>query len=237
MSEAEDDDDDEIIEVNPGEVHYHEAVQKQVGLLFPPPALTSSPSSPTGMGIFSKSPSPSRLAIPNIANSCSSRNRKSPSSSSSGMASPRRSNSKSPSPSHLAIISGFIETKRQKEQEDREKTPVNMAEPFHQPIQTTAAKESVSGVVVEKNRESAVVNNVEIKSAKVKTLVQNSAALSKNVERDQRNDDGKHLISNKSKVLVNQEEPIIVVNQVEEKNCNSTSTTSHCWSTGKKKVT
>ena len=235
MSEAEDDDDDEIIEVNPGEVHYHEAVQKQVGLLVPPPALTSSPSSPTGMRIFSKSPSPSRLAIPNIANS--SRNRKSPSSSSSGMASPRRSNSKSPSPSHLAIISGFIETKRQKEQEDREKTPVNMAEPFHQPIQTTAVKESVSGVVVEKNRESAVVNNVEIKSAKVKTLVQNSAALSKNVERDQRIDDGKHLISNKSKVLVNQEEPIIVVNQVEEKNCNSTSTTSHCWSTGKKKVT
>ena len=225
MSEAEDDD-DEIIEVNPGEVHYHEAVQKQVGLLVPPTALTSP------RRILSKSPSPSRLAIPNIASRSPRRNSKSPS----GIASPAR-NSKSPSPSHLAIISGFIETKRQKEKEDREKTPVNMAEPI-QPNQTAAAvRESVSGVaVVEKNRENVVVNNVEIKSAKVKTLVQNSApAPFKNAEKDQINDQqhgNKHLISNESKI-VNQEEPIIVVNsQVEEKNSNST---SHCWSSGKKK--
>ena len=164
----------------------------------PPKALTSP------RRILSKSPSPSRLAIPNIA-------------------SPR--SSKSPSPSHLAIISGFIEDRRQREKEDREKTPINMAEPIHQTVRES----------VEKTRENAVVNNIEIKSAKVKTLVQNSAATSKNMEKkDQINDEehGKQdFISIESKI-VTQDEPIIVVNQVDEKKSIST---SHCWSSGNKK--
>ena len=60
MSEAEDNDDDlitmtsDIIEVNPGEVHIHEATQKQMGLLVPP--------KPIGKARTSKSPSP-HLAI------------------------------------------------------------------------------------------------------------------------------------------------------------------------------
>ena len=60
MSEAEDNDDDlitmtsDIIEVNPGEVHIHEAPQKQMGLLVPPKPISTARTS--------KSPSP-HLAI------------------------------------------------------------------------------------------------------------------------------------------------------------------------------
>ena len=83
MSEAETD--DEIIEVNPSDVHYHNAVEKQVGLLVVPPARSPRSLSP-------KSP---------------------------------RNESKSPSP-HLAIISDFIDIRRQKEKAmiDKEKTPI-----------------------------------------------------------------------------------------------------------------
>ena len=97
-----------------------------------------------------------------------------------------------------------------------------MAEPIHQTVRES----------VEKTRENAVVNNnFEIKSAKVKTLVQNSAAPTKNMEKKDQINDKQDLISKESKI-VTQDEPIIVVNQVEEKNSNST---SHCWSSGKKR--
>ena len=121
MSEAESD--DEIIEVNPGDVHYHNAIEKQVGRLVVPPAINRPFDeiflAPNGPRNESKSPSPR----------------------------------KSPSP-HLAIISDFIDSRRQKEKAmiDKEKTPVNAAD--------NMVKESI-----EKVYETAVVTTVQVEQA------------------------------------------------------------------------
>lgn len=136
MSEAEDNDDDDdielIVEVNPGDVHYHDAIQRQMGLIVPPP--------------------------------------------------PKSSASKSPSP-HLAIISDFIGSRRQKEEEllsldDREKTPI------------VEIKASVTDV--EKVIETAVVTTVHVKEAKSSAMQSIKESSESSTQEMQRLQEEKH---------------------------------------------
>ena len=118
MSEAEDNIEDEIIEVNPGDVHYHEAVQKQVGLLVP-----SKP----------------------------------------------RHESKSPSP-HLAIISDFIDSRREKEQKKM------MVKESIEKVSSTS-----SSVM-----ETAVVTTVHVQQASQQSLAASSSLIEDSLTKEPR---------------------------------------------------
>ena len=65
-----------------------------------------------------------------------------------------RKSSKSPSPINLAIISNFIENRRQKEKGDKEKTPINIVEPIN--------KKANESIIEKKAHEIAFITATEV---------------------------------------------------------------------------